>query len=138
MSLMIVEPVVVSPDTASKKDSVIFKLPVEAIKGSDANIDKINQLNITKIKALFISIFLLPPLLTKINEKPIKKVKRLLTKKPDEFIWFSAKSKNPGIIIVNDRPIKKIPIIEIIGCIIVDAVFIFLSYTSLISFHKNL
>ena len=138
MSLIIVEPVVVNPETASKKESVKLRLPDEAINGRAANIDKISQLKITKIKALFISIFLLLPRLIKIREKPIKKVKRLLTKKPVQFILFSERSKKPGMSIVNDSPSKNVPITDIIGCIIIDAVFIFLLYTSLISFHKNL
>jgi hypothetical protein len=137
-SLMTVDPVVVSPETASKKEFVIPRFPDEAINGREANIDKISQLKTTKIKALFISILLLLPLLIKINEMPIKNVKRLLTKKPVQFRLFSARSKNPGISIVKDNPSKNVPRTEIIGCIIIDAVFIFLLYTSLISFHKNL
>ena len=137
-SLIIVDPVVVNPETASKKESVTPRFPVEAINGRDANIDKISQLRTTNIKAPFISILLLPPRFIKINEIPIKNVKRLLTKKPVEFRLFSARSKNPGISIVKDNPSKNFPRTEIIGCIINDAVFIFLLYTSLISFHKNL
>ena len=88
MSLIIVEPVVVNPETASKKESVKLRLPDEAINGRAANIDKISQLKITKIKALFISIFLLLPRLIKIREKPIKKVKRLLQRNQSNLCYF--------------------------------------------------
>ena len=46
-SLIIVDPVVVNPETASKKESVTPRFPDEAINGRDANIDKISQLRIT-------------------------------------------------------------------------------------------
>jgi hypothetical protein len=55
------------------------------MKGSDAKIDKENQLNTTNIKALFTSILILFPLFIKIKDMPMKKVKTLLTKKPVQF-----------------------------------------------------
>ena len=55
------------------------------MKGSDAKIDKENQLNTTNIKALFTSILILFPLFIKIKDMPTKKVKTLLTKKPVQF-----------------------------------------------------
>ena len=85
ISLIIVDPVVVSPETDSKKASVKLKFCVDVIKGNEANIDRENQLNTTSIKALFTSILIVFPLFIKIKDIPIKKVKTLLTKKPIQF-----------------------------------------------------
>jgi hypothetical protein len=69
---------------------------------------------------------------------PMKKVKTLLTKKPVQFWFPSKKSNRPGMSIAKDSHKRKIPITDTIGCIIIDAVFIFLLYTYLISLYTNL
>ena len=135
ISFIIVEPVVVRPETDSKKASVTEKFCDEVINGNDAKTDKENQLKTTSIKALLISILILLPLFIRIKEIPIKKVKTLLIKKPDQFLFPSKKSKNPGISIAKESHNRKIPITDTIGCIIIDAVFIILLYTYLVSLY---
>ena len=61
-SSIIVEPVVVKPDTDSKKALVIPVTFVERRKGTEEKIDKTIQLKVTRRKALFVFNSLLFPL----------------------------------------------------------------------------
>ena len=122
--------------------NLYFKVKIDSSDSSYSNefvepeyMIRTEDTNTLYIKALLISILMLLPLFIKIKEIPIKKVKTLLIKKPDQFLFPSKKSKNPGISIAKESHNRKIPITDTIGCIIIDAVFIILLYTYLVSLY---
>tara|TARA_B100000161_G_scaffold100253_1_gene70784 strand:+ start:1624 stop:1983 length:360 start_codon:yes stop_codon:yes gene_type:complete len=81
ISSIIVEPVVVNPETDSKNALVIPVILVESRKGTEENIDKIIQLRVTRRKALLVFSSLLFPLEIRNNISPTKLVIIELTKK---------------------------------------------------------
>tara|TARA_Y100000591_G_scaffold235755_1_gene206466 strand:+ start:880 stop:1374 length:495 start_codon:yes stop_codon:yes gene_type:complete len=72
--LIIVDPVVVNPDTDSKKALVIPVTFDESRKGNEEKIDKTIQLKVTRRNALFVFSSLLFPLDTRKNINPEKLV----------------------------------------------------------------
>jgi hypothetical protein len=123
--LIVVDPVVVNPETDSKKDSVIPRLFWEKRNGSDEKIDNIIQLRVTKRKVLFISIISFLPLVIRIKVTPIKLVKAALIIKPSQLLLLSNRSMEVGTSIVKAKPVRKTPRIDKTGLKSSVIIFIF-------------
>lgn len=114
-SIIIVEPVVVIPDIASKKASVKLKFSWENANGSEANAVKTTQLKVVSIKACLTVRDAPPALLVNDNETPIKSVTPDATAKTSQSGWLTKRSANTGISIITANVDNNIPRIKRIG-----------------------